>query len=147
MDTYKSDKQTIACNAGTIFSKLTNPSLFKAQIEAHAHELPAEARENLGMVSFGDDSIAINSPLGEITMAVDHEHSVEGRKVVYSALQSPVKFNFVVNLEPRDEQLTDSVAEINLDLPFFMRAMVGSKLADGAKKFGEVLARLPFERL
>ena len=147
MDTYKSEKQVIACDAATIYSKLTNPAVFQAQLEANADKLPAEARENLGMVKFGADSISIQSPVGEIAMAVDHAQSVEGRKVVYAAQQSPVPFSLVVNLEARNEEETDSVAEINLDMPFFMRAMVGSKLTEGAKKFGELLAQLPYRNL
>ena len=85
--------------------------------------------------------------MGEVTLALDHEQSVDGQRVVYTASQSPVPINMVVNLDAQPDGTTMSTAELQLQLPFFLRKMVEGQLQQGANQFGELLARIPFERL
>lgn len=147
MESFKSNPHMIACDAATIYSKLTNPSLIKNQIEANADRIDNEARQHLDTVKFSEDSIAIQSPMGEVTLSLDHNNSIEGERVVYTASSSPVPINMVINLEPQDDQTTRSTAELQLELPFFLRKMVEGQLKEGAERFGQLLARIPFDRL
>ena len=147
MESFKSNPHSIACDAATIYSKLTNPSLIKQQIELNADKIDDQARQHLDAVKFAEDSISIQSPMGEVTLALDHESSVPGEKVVYTALQSPVPINMVINLESQPDETTMSTAELQLQLPFFMRKMVEGQLQEGANRFGELLSRIPFDRL
>ncbi len=147
METFKSSPHVIACDAATIYSKLTNPSLIKQQIEAHAEHIDEQARQHLDTVKFSEDSISIQSPMGEVSLSLDHENSIEGQRVVYTASSSPVPINMVVNLERQPDDTTMSTAELQLNLPFFLRKMVEGQLQEGAERFGELLARIPFERL
>lgn len=147
MESFKSNPHAIACDAATIYSKLTNPSLIKNQIDAHADKLDGEARQHFDTVKFTEDSIAIQSPMGEVTLALDHENSIDGRRIVYKASQSPVPISMVINLEPQPDATTMSTAELQLNLPFFMRKMVEGQLQEGAERFGQLLARIPFDRL
>ena len=147
METFKSSPHVIACAAATIYSKLTNPSLIKQQIEAHADHIDEQARQHLDTVKFSEDSISIQSPMGEVSLSLDHENSIEGQRVVYTASSSPVPINMVVNLERQPDDTTMSTAELQLNLPFFLRKMVEGQLQEGAERFGELLARIPFEKL
>lgn len=147
MESFKGNPQSIACDAATIYSKLTNPSLIKQQIEINADKIDDQARQHLDAVKFGEDSISIQSPMGEVTLALDHEGSIPGEKVVYTASQSPIPINMVINLEAQPDETTMSTAELQLNLPFFMRKMVEGQLQEGANRFGELLARIPFDRL
>lgn len=147
METFKSSPHVIACDAATIYSKLTNPSLIKQQIEAHADHIDEQARQHLDTVKFSEDSISIQSPMGEVSLSLDHENSIEGQRVVYTASSSPVPINMVVNLERQPDDTTMSTAELQLNLPFFLRKMVEGQLQEGAERFGELLARIPFDRL
>ena len=147
MESFKSAPHVIACDAMTIYSKLTNPSLVKAQIEAHADHIDDEARRHLDTVKFNEDSISIQSPMGEVTLSLDKEQSIEGQLVVYTASMSPVPINMVVNLDAQPDGSTMSTAELQLKLPFFLRKMVEGQLQEGAERFGDLLARIPFERL
>ncbi len=147
MESFKSNPHMIACDAATIYSKLTNPSLIKNQIEANADRIDDEARQHLDTVKFSEDSIAIQSPMGEVTLSLDHNNSIEGERVVYTASSSPVPINMVVNLEPQEDQTTMSTAELQLELPFFLRKMVEGQLKEGAERFGQLLARIPFDKL
>jgi len=147
MNSYKSEPQALACNARVIYDKLTNPSLIQRQIEAHADHIDEQARQQLDAVKFGEDSIAIASPMGEVTLSLDHDESVPGERVVYRALQSPVPINMVINLEATGDESTMGTAELQLQLPAFVRAMVDGQLKQGAQQFGELLARIPFRDL
>ena len=147
MESYKSDAQRIACDINTVYSKLSNPAVFQAQIDANRDNLPPEAIENLDKVKFEADAIAIESPMGPLRLAVNNEQCQEPNRIVYSAAQSPVAFNMVIELQPCGEQETTSIAALELDLPQFMRAMVGGQLKQAADKFGELLAKLPYSSL
>lgn len=147
MESFKSTPHLIACDAATIYSKLTNPSLIQQQIEAHADRIDEQARQHLDTVKFSEDSISIQSPMGEVSLSLDHENSIEGERVVYTASSSPVPINMVVNLEKQPDETTMSTAELQLNLPFFLRKMVEGQLQEGAERFGELLARIPFDKL
>lgn len=147
MESFKSAPHAIACSAATIYSKLTNPSLIKNLIDANADRIEGEARQHLDTVKFNEDSISIQSPMGEVSLSLDRENSVEGERVVYTASMSPVPINMVINLEPQPDDTTMSTAELQLQLPFFLRKMVEGQLQEGANRFGDLLARIPFDRL
>lgn len=147
MESFKSAPHAIACSAATIYSKLTNPSLIKNLIDANADRIEGEARQHLDTVKFNEDSISIQSPMGEVSLSLDRENSVEGERVVYTASMSPVPINMVINLEPQPDDTTMSTAELQLNLPFFLRKMVEGQLQEGANRFGELLARIPFDKL
>ena len=147
MESFKSTPHIIACDAATIYSKLTNPSLIHQQIEANADRIDSEARQHLDTVKFTEDSISIQSPMGEVTLALDNENCIEGERIVYTAKESPVPINMVINLERQDEASTMNSAELQLKLPFFMRKMVEGPLQEGAERFGDLLSRIPFDRL
>ncbi len=147
MEPFKSNPHLIDCDAATIYSKLTNPSLIKNQIEANADRIDGEARQHLDTVHFTQDAISIQSPMGEVVLSLDHDNSIQDQRVVYTASSSPVPINMVINLEQQDGDKTLSTAELQLNLPFFLRKMVEGQLQEGANRFGELLARIPFDRL
>lgn len=142
MESYKSDKVVIDHNIELIYNKLSNPSMFKEQMEKNMDRVPDEAREHLNKVKFEEDGISIESPMGEVKLSVSE--SIAPNLVKYVAESSPVPFGLTVNLEAIDEEHTNAVAEINIELPMMLRAMVGGKLSEGAQKMGEVIAKLPY---
>ena len=147
MESFKSTPHAIACSAATIYSKLTNPSLIKQLLEEHADKIQGEAKQHLDTVKFTEDAVSIQSPMGEVTLSLDHENSIDGERVVYTASQSPVPINMVINLEPQPDDTTMSTAELQLKLPFFLRKLVEGQLQEGANRFGELLALIPFDRI
>lgn len=147
MESFKSTPHAIACSAATIYSKLTNPSLIKQLLDEHADKIQGEAKQHLDTVRFTEDAVAIQSPMGEVTLSLDRDSSIEGERVVYTASQSPVPINMVINLEPQPDDTTMSTAELQLKLPFFLRKMVEGQLQEGADRFGELLTHIPFDRL
>ena len=142
METYKSDKVIIDHNIDVIYSKLSDPRVFKAHIDSNIDRLPDEARKHLEKVKFEDDGISVDSPMGALKLSVSE--SVAPSMVKYTAQSSPVPFGLTINLQAIDDTHTESITELNIELPFMLKAMVGSKLTDGAKKIGELIAKLPY---
>ncbi len=145
METYKSDKHVIDCDIATVYSKLSNPEVFRHHMEENIDKLPEEARTHLQNLKFEEGGVVIESPMGPLKLGI--VETVEPTKIVFGAAQSPVPFGLVIELKEIDAEHTESVTGLQLDLPIMLRAMVGSKLKDGAKKFGEMIARLPYKNL
>jgi len=145
METYRSEKNVIDFNIEVIYSKLSDPRVFKAHIDRNIDRLPQEAREHLDKVKFEDDGISVESPMGALKLSVSE--SVEPTMVKYTAQSSPVPFGVTVNLEPIDDTHTQAVTELNIDIPFMLKAVVGGKLSEGALKMGEMIAKLPYGEL
>jgi hypothetical protein len=82
-----------------------------------------------------------------VALSLDRENSIEDERVVYTASSSPIPINMVINLQSQDDGTTMSTAELQLQLPFFLRKMVEGQLQEGAERFGELLSRIPFDRL
>ena len=116
--------------------------MFKEQMEKNMDRIPDDAREHLDKVKFEEDGISIDSPMGAVKLSVSE--SVAPNLVKYVAESSPVPFGLTVNLEAIDDEHTNAIAEINIELPMMIRAMVGGKLTEGAQKMGEVIAKLPY---
>lgn len=142
MESYKSDSIIIDHNIDVIYSKLSDPRIFKEHLDKNIDRLPDEAREHLEKVKFEDDGISVESPMGMLKLSVCE--SVAPTMVKYTAQSSPVPFGLTINLSPIDEHHTQSITELNIELPMMLRAIVGSKLSDGAKKLGEMIAKLPY---
>ncbi|MBR1934782.1 MAG: hypothetical protein IJ835_01870 [Muribaculaceae bacterium] len=145
MSTYKSEFNTINCDINTVYSKLSQPATFRDQLEKNLDKMPDDAREHLEKVHFEADGISIDSPMGPMKLSV--AESVEPSLVRFAAQNSPVAFHLDVELEPVDAATTRSRALIDIDLPFFMRTMVGNHLGDAVNRLGEMLARLPYNDL
>ena len=144
MDSYKSDIVTINHPIELVYSKLSTPSSFKniANIDA----LPNEVKEKIDEITFGDDSIAFSvNPIGEVVLQIMER--TEPVKVVLSAVKLPIPLNVVLSLEKVDDTTTHAVAEIQVELNMFIRPMVEKPLTEGAKKFGELLAILPYNAM
>lgn len=144
MDSYKSDIVTINHPIELVYSKLSTPSSFKniANIDA----LPNEVKEKINEITFGDNSIAFSvNPIGEVVLQIVER--TEPVKVVLSAVKLPIPLNVVLSLEKVDDTTTHAVAEIQVELNMFIRPMVEKPLTEGAKKFGELLAILPYNAM
>lgn len=144
MDTYKSDVVAINHAVDTVYGKLSNPEAFK-NVENFA-TLPDDVKAKIGDITFGEDSISFNvDPIGNVTLQIVER--VAPNKIVYSATSLPIPFKAVINLEEAEDGNTKAEAELQVELNMFIRPMVDKPLKEGAKKFGELLAVLPYDKL
>lgn len=141
MDSYKSNVVTVPYSAELVYSKLSNPQVLQARYES----LPAEVKEKLHGVTFSEDAISFEvPPVGAFRLVYTVREPNKLLRLEPEA--SPVPFMLNVYFEENGATCNLQV-ELSAELNPFIKAMVGSKLGEGAKKFGDMLAAIPFDLL
>ena len=144
MDSYKSGVVTINHCIDKVYSKLSTPSSFKNI--ANIDGLPEDVKQRIGEIEFGDDSIAFSAnPIGKVELKVVERKAPN--RIVLQAVQLPIPLKVVFNLAEAGTEATESEVDIQVELNMFIRPMVQQPLTDGAKKFGELLAMLPYDAM
>ena len=136
-----------------VYSTLSNlenlrPILEKARTDERIKEhLRAEGREDamdsLANVELTNDSIALPVPMfGTISMRIINRE--ENKCVKFETEQSPVKANMWIQVLPVTDTTSKMRLSIDADIPFMLKAMVGSKLKDGVEKLADMLAAINY---
>ena len=142
MANFKSDIVDIKCNVQTVFSKLSNPETLKTV----ADKLPSEAKQKIENISFSQNAISVKAnPVGQLKLEITEKN--EPNLIVFSAVTSPIPFKVLINLEDNGGDTTKAYADIDVELNPFIKPMVQGPLTEAAKKFGELLAIIPYESI
>lgn len=101
------------------------------------------ALEQLRDIEITADSIAIPTPMfGTISMHIIERE--EGKCIKFETQQSPVKANLWIQTLPVSSDQSKMKLTIDADIPFMLKAMVGSKLKDGVEKIADALAMINY---
>lgn len=101
------------------------------------------ALEQLKDIEITADSIAIPTPMfGTISMHIIERE--EGKCIKFETQQSPVKANLWIQTLPVSSDQSKMKLTIDADIPFMLKAMVGSKLKDGVEKIADALAMINY---
>lgn len=122
--------------AGEIAAKFADLTAMQALLD----EMPAEERAKVGDVRLTSDEIIINTPqVGAITLRVT-ERSPE--LVRFDAVGAPVPMAIKVTLKALSADTTEVASEMDVDIPMFLRPMIGGALQKAADQFGALMSRL-----
>ena len=101
------------------------------------------ALEQLKDIEITADSIALPTPMfGTISMCIIERE--EGKCIKFETQQSPVKANLWIQTLPVSSDQSKMKLTIDADIPFMLKAMVGSKLKDGVEKIADALAMINY---
>ena len=81
---------------------------------------------------------SIAGPLGNITLRIverQPDHSIK-----FGADNSPIAFNLWVDMDSIDENNAELKVKLEADIPFMIKAMIGSKVDGFVKQFAEMIA-------
>ena len=116
-----------------MLSDLTNIERVKAQI-------PDDKLKDL---TFDKDTISISvSPIGQISMRIIERD--EPKTIKFASENSPLAFNFWIQLLPVDDTSSKIKLTIDADIPFFAKGMVAGPLQEGVEKIADALAMIPY---
>lgn len=102
--------------------------------------MPADQRAKVGDIALTSDSIIMKTPqVGDITLKVT-ERTPE--KICLSAVGSPVPMNLAVNIKPLAENQSELSASMDVDIPLFLRPMIGGTLQKAVDQFGDFMKRI-----
>lgn len=103
-------------------------------------EMPAEERAKVGDVRLTRDEIIIQtSQVGAITLRV-----VERTPglVRFNAVGAPVAMSLDVRIKPLEADRSEVSSEMSVDIPVFLKPMIGGALQKAADQFGDLMSRL-----
>nr|WP_293446336.1 SRPBCC family protein [Prevotella sp.] len=128
-------------------SDLNNLQRLKDKFEQVKDQIPEDKRkemEKLKDLKFDSDSISITAPMvGEIKMRIiDRE---EPKTIKFETENSPVPFNFWIQLLPTSDTACKMKLTIKADLNPFIKGMVKKPLEEGIEKIANALAMISYE--
>ena len=116
-----------------MLSDLTN-------IERVKDRVPEDKLKDL---SFDKDSISISvPPVGAVSMRINERE--EPKTIKFESANSPMPFNFWIQLLPVNETESKMRLTIKADIPFMLKGMVTKPLQEGIEKIAEALAMIPY---
>lgn len=136
MATFTSKPTIVDASAQTVADKFADLSHLQDIID----KMPAEDRAKVGDVSFTPDSIVMKTPqVGEITLKIVERTPA---KVAFTALGSPVPMNISVNIRPESEAKSELVTSMDVEIPAFLKAMIGGTMQKAVDQFGQLMQKL-----
>ena len=135
MATYTSKPTVINSSASAIADKFSDLSRFQEYID----KLPESERAKIGDLALTSDSIVMKTPqVGEITLKVTERtpHCIK-----LSAVGSPVPMILAVNIKPINENSSELVTSMDVDIPVFLKPMIGGTLQKAVDQFGELMKK------
>ena len=137
MSKFESSIRQIDYPQQIVFQCLSNlDNLSKVQ-----DRIPEDKAKDL---SFDNDSVSINvPPVGKITLRIVERE--EPKTIKFETVESPLPFNFWIQLLPVTETSCKMKLTIKAELNPFIKAMVSSHLQDGIEKIADVLQMIKYE--
>ncbi|MCR5130102.1 MAG: SRPBCC family protein [Prevotella sp.] len=99
--------------------------------------------DKLQGLEFDADSVSVEAPMvGKVSLhVVDRE---EPKTIKFESMESPVPFNFWVQLLPVTEETCKMKLTMKAELNMFLKAMVQKPLQEGIEKMADVLQALNY---
>lgn len=149
MSTFESSIRQIPYPQQNVYDKLSdlsNLKTLKERYELMKDNMPEEARkqaEAIKDLQFDQDSLTVNvPPVGTIRLkVVDRE---ELKCIKFETEQSPVPFNFWIQLLPVTTTSCKMKLTIKADLNPFIKQMVKKPLSEGIEKIADVLQMIQY---
>lgn len=137
MSKFESSIRQIDYPQQIVFQGLSNlDNLSKVQ-----DRIPEDKAKDL---SFDNDSVSINvPPVGKITLRIVERE--EPKTIKFETVESPLPFNFWIQLLPVTETSCKMKLTIKAELNPFIKAMVSSHLQDGIEKIADELQMIKYE--
>ncbi len=149
MSTFESSIRQIPYPQQNVYDKLSdlsNLQTLKERYELMKDNMPEEARkqaEAIKDLQFDQDSLTVNvPPVGTIRLKVVNRE--EPKCIKFETEQSPVPFNFWIQLLPVTTTSCKMKLTIKADLNPFIKQMVKKPLSEGIEKIADVLQMIQY---
>ncbi|MBF1473131.1 SRPBCC family protein [Prevotella pallens] len=137
MSKFESSIKQIAYPQQSVYNMLSDLT----NIERVKDKVPEDKLKDL---TFDKDTISISvSPVGQISMRIVERD--EPKTIKFASENSPMSFNFWIQILPVNDTASKMKLTIDADIPFFAKGMVSGPLKEGIEKIAEALATIPYE--
>lgn len=137
MSKFESSIKQIAYPQQSVYNMLSDLT----NIERVKDKVPEDKLKDL---TFDKDTISISvSPVGQISMRIVERD--EPKTIKFASENSPMLFNFWIQILPVSDTASKMKLTIDADIPFFAKGMVSGPLKEGIEKIADALAMIPYE--
>ena len=119
-------------NVYNLLSDLSN-------VEKVRDKIPEDKVQNL---EFDKDSISVKTQVGSIKMVIVNRE--EPKMIKFETKESPLPFNFWIQVLPVDEATSKMKLTIKADINPFMAGMVKKPLQEGIEKIADALQLIQY---
>lgn len=153
MSRYTSDIKIINAAQYAVWNRISNlaqfqtmkdnmPAEVKAEIKAKINE-KAEGKASFSNFSFTEDTANFSVQGMPVTIRIV-EREEPMKCVKFKADNSPVDVTLWIQLLPQSPYETKCKVTVDIDIPFFLKPMVGKKLDGAADQIAELLTKIPY---
>lgn len=136
MTKIESTIREIAYSQQAVYNMLSDLS----NIQKVQDKIPQEHVKDL---TFTSDSISISTPMGAVKMVIINRE--EPKEIKFETQESPLPFNFWIQILPVDETSSKMKLTIKADLNPFIAGMVKKPLQEGIEKIADALQLIHYE--
>ena len=136
MTKIESTIREIAYSQQAVYNMLSDLS----NIQKVQDKIPQEHVKDL---TFTSDSISISTPMGAVKMVIVNRE--EPKEIKFETQESPLPFNFWIQILPVDETSSKMKLTIKADLNPFIAGMVKKPLQEGIEKIADALQLIHYE--
>lgn len=136
MTKIESTIREIAYSQQAVYNMLSDLS----NIQKVQDKIPQEHVKDL---TFTSDSISISTPMGAVKMVIVNRE--EPKEIKFETQESPLPFNFWIQILPVDETSSKMKLTIKADLNPFIAGMVKKTLQEGIEKIADALQLIHYE--
>ena len=136
MTKIESTIREIAYSQQAVYNMLSDLS----NIQKVQDKIPQKHVKDL---TFTSDSISISTPMGAVKMVIVNRD--EPKEIKFETQESPLPFNFWIQILPVDETSSKMKLTIKADLNPFIAGMVKKPLQEGIEKIADALQLIHYE--
>ena len=136
MATFESTVRQINYPQQSVYQLLSDLS----NIDKVKDRIPEDKVKDL---TFDTDSIGINTPMGAVKLNIVERD--EPKCIKFETTESPLPFNFWIQILPVTAQSSKMKLTIKADLNPFIKGMVSKPLQEGIEKISDALQSIKYE--
>ena len=136
MATFESTVRQINYAQQSVYQLLSDLS----NIDKVKDRIPEDKVKDL---TFDIDSIGINTPMGAVKLNIVERD--EPKCIKFETTESPLPFNFWIQILPVTAQSSKMKLTIKADLNPFIKGMVSKPLQEGIEKIADALQSIKYE--
>ena len=136
MATFESTVRQINYAQQSVYQLLSDLS----NIDKVKDRIPEDKVKDL---TFDTDSIGINTPMGAVKLNIVERD--EPKCIKFETTESPLPFNFWIQILPVTVQSSKMKLTIKADLNPFIKGMVSKPLQEGIEKIADALQAIKYE--
>lgn len=142
MADYQSTVKHIAAPAERVFAKFTDLTQLQTVIDRYREQVPQD-QVKIKDISLTQDSCHISiDPIGTVGLKIIETEPF--KTIKFAADGSPLDFNFWIQLVEKEPGDTKLRLTLRADIPFMIKAMIGSKLEQGIEMMAEALTKIEY---